>query len=82
MRILSKFRVVLAVITLLGAFHLRADAAPRQAAAAAAYDCYSDVYNYGWWTCENSTGGNWSYGYVYYWEFSDGSCYVTGVECY
>ena len=78
MRHFSKLRIVLALITMLGAFHLRADAAPT----AAQPDCYWDVYNYGWNTCESSTGGNWSYGYVYYWEFSDGSCMVTGVECY
>jgi hypothetical protein len=80
MRNFSKLRVLLALITMLGAFHLRADASPRTAARS--YDCYWDVYSYGWNTCESSTGGNWSYGYVYYWEFSDGSCYVTDVQCF
>ncbi|HEV7589891.1 MAG TPA: hypothetical protein VGO40_17380 [Longimicrobium sp.] len=80
MRNFSRLRVVLALITMLGAFHLRADASPR--AAAGTMDCYSEVYSYGWNTCETWTGGNWEWGIVYYYEFPDGSCYVTSVECY
>ena len=79
MRNFSKLRVVLAVLTMLGAFHLRAEAAPR---AAANPSCYQEVYDYGWNTCESSTGGNWEWGIVYYWEFADGSCWVTDVQCF
>lgn len=82
MRNFGKLRVVLALLTMLGAFHLRAEAAPAAGPKPASYDCYQEMYDYGWWTCESSTGGNWDYGYVYYWQYSDGSCEVIGVECY
>jgi hypothetical protein len=83
MRNFSTLRVVLAAVTMLGAFHLRAEAAPRVAAAAAtSMNCYQEMYDLGWNTCESSTGGNWSYGYITFWEFADGSCVPLSVECY
>jgi hypothetical protein len=76
---LAKLRTGLALVTLLGAFHLNAAAASETTKK---MGCYDEVYNEGWWTCELGTGGNWDYGYVYYIEWGDGSCSVTGVECY
>jgi hypothetical protein len=76
----AKLRVGLALVTLVGAFHLHTASAAEVGKATS--DCSDRAVAYGTGYCDGSTGGDWSWGIVWYTEGADGSCSVNSVECY
>jgi hypothetical protein len=74
---LPKLRIALAAVTMLGAAHLRtASAAENQPG------CVDYAVAVGTAACDAATGGDWTWGIVWYTEYSDGSCSVDEVDCF
>ena len=76
----AKLRVGLALVTLVGAFHLHTASAAEVRKSTSA--CSDAAVAFGTAACDGATGGDWSWGLVWYYEGSDGSCFVDEVDCF